>query len=181
MAVVWADLVLMSLGKLLFSGSMTFTPDLYPSIHPIRTRARVCRTFHESSGNPTLNIFLPAGISEQVPTPDRTAQAVYKATAKSDEHNQTAALATKPAGPSLPAHRTSLPPPPRSMRLDIVITHFHPIRVQPALDFWMDFLESEKVKLLQCPCVRSCVCAGGGGNSVQTMLIEGRVFGMAGY
>ena len=35
--------------------------------------------------------------------------------------------------------------PPRSKRLDIVLSHFHPQRVQPALDFWLDFLESPKV------------------------------------
>jgi hypothetical protein len=43
-------------------------------------------------------------------------------------------------------NRTLLPPPPRSKRLDIVITHYHPIRTQPALDFWLDFLESDKVR-----------------------------------
>lgn len=37
------------------------------------------------------------------------------------------------------------PKPKRSGKLDIVLTHFHPNRVQPALDFWLDFLESEKV------------------------------------
>lgn len=60
---------------------------------------------------------------------------------------------TKPASPplpilapDLPANRSSLSPPPRSKRLDIVLTHFHPIRTQPALDFWMDFLASDKVQ-----------------------------------
>ena len=40
---------------------------------------------------------------------------------------------------------TALARPPRSKRLDIVLSHFHPDRVQPALDFWLDFLESDKV------------------------------------
>lgn len=39
--------------------------------------------------------------------------------------------------------------PPRSKRLDIVLSHFHPQRVQPALDFWLDFLESPKVQQWQ--------------------------------
>lgn len=43
------------------------------------------------------------------------------------------------------APKKPLPPRPRSKKLDIVLSHFHPSRVQSTLDFWLDFLKSDKV------------------------------------
>ena len=94
----------------------------------------------------------PAGESKAA-SPLNTTQAAPEPRVWSVDRNQTMDAATKAGARTLPVLARRPPKndnpstsPPRSKRLDIVLMHYHPDTVPRTLEYWLDFLKSNKVR-----------------------------------